>query len=203
MTHIHPIVLVLNLPAAVPALIVRATAIHDAMAANAGLFPSPTPTLVTLATDITNLTSAESATKTRTAGTVATRDEKRKIVVTDLQQLKGYVETLVNASPDQAASIAQAAAMSLRKPSTAHKSDLAVKQTAAGTVKVVAKAVAGGRAHDWQYSTDNKTWTNVESTLQASTTIGSLPTGVVYFRHRPITKTGPLEWSQPVSMTLV
>jgi hypothetical protein len=40
--------------------------------------------------------------------------------------------------------------------------------------------------------------------MQAKTTIAGLTVGTtVYVRHRPVTKTGPGDWSQPVSMTVV
>jgi hypothetical protein len=200
-TLVHQVVVVLKLPLAIAALIVRATAIVDAVAANSGTFVTPSPALALLRTHIATLTTAESATKTHTAGTVAARDAAKKVLLADLRQLRAYVEALATASPDQAAAIAEQAAMTLKKQPATHKSDLALKQTVSGTVQVVAKATAGSHAHEWQYSTDGgKTWIVLPSTLKASTAITGLTPGVsVQVRHRPVTKEAPGDWSQPVS----
>ncbi len=40
-----------------------------------------------------------------------------------------------------------------------------------GSVKLIAKAVATRASYEWQYSIDQKTWTNAPSTLQAKTVI--------------------------------
>ncbi len=92
--------------------------------------------------------------------------------------------------------------MSLRKVGARHKSDLAVKQVVSGTVKVVAKGVLGSRSHEWQYSTDGgKTWVTTPPTTQASTTIPGLQPGVLTtFRQRVVTKVGPSDRSQPISV---
>jgi hypothetical protein len=184
----------------ISALVVRSTTIVNAMEASGTMFPTPTPAYAVVKSDISALDTAEIATKTRTAGSVAVRDDKKKVVVGDMHQLHAYVQQLASASPEQAEIIAQGAAMTLRKTGSRHKSDLAVRHIVSGTVEVVAKAVAGGRAHEWQYSTDGKTWTSVPASLKASTTIVGLVPGVVtYFRHRAITKVGPTDWSQAVT----
>jgi hypothetical protein len=195
------IVVVLNLnPQPISALVVRSTTIVNAMEASGKMFPAPSPAYAVARSDISALDLAEVATKTRTTGSVAVRDDKRKVVVADMHQLHSYVQQLANANPEQAELIAQGAAMTLRKKPSRHKSDLSVKHVVSGTVTVIAKAVLGGHAHEWQYSTDGKTWTSVAASLKASTTITGLQTGVLtYFRHRAITKVGPDEWSQPVS----
>jgi len=170
------------------------------MTTNKATFPSPTPPLATFSANIATLIAAETAAKTRAVGTVATRDEALGVVVADLHQLKSYVQQLASANPEHAEVIAQAAAMTLRKPGAQHKSDLAAKQTVSATVQLAAKAVAGGRSHEWQYSFDGKTWVSAPPSLQAKTTIHGLQVGVLtYFRHRTITKTGPADWSQPIS----
>jgi hypothetical protein len=51
------------------------------------------------------------------------------------------------------------------------------------------------------YSTDQKTWTNAPSTLQAKTVItGLTSTTVFYFRFRGVTKTGEGAYSQIVQI---
>lgn len=92
--------------------------------------------------------------------------------------------------------------MCLRKPVSYNKPDLAAKSSGiSGTVKVVAKAIAGARTYDWAYSTDGgRTWTSAPLTTRASTRIPNLTVGAtVMFRHRAITKAGVQDWGQPVS----
>jgi hypothetical protein len=198
-TGIHSVIVLLGLKQSpVSALIVRSTNIHDAMVANAKMFPLPPITLVQVKADIDALGTAEIAMKTRTQGTRVLRDDKRKIVVADMRQLHAYVQQLANASPDQAALIASNAAMTLRNPPTFHKSDLAAKTLVPGSLKVSAKAVIGARAHEWQISTDGgKTWADLPTTAQSSTTVhGLLSASMVMLRHRPVLKTGVGAWSQ-------
>jgi len=180
----NSIIIVLALSDSISVLVERATSVHDAMATNAATFPTPPLTMTQFSADIAALVTSQTAAKTRAAGAVATRDEKQQVVVADLHQLKAYVQQIASATPAHADVIAQAAAMTLRKPGAQAKSDLAVKQ----------------KSHEWQYSLDGKTWTNATPSLQGKTTITGLQTGVMtYFRQRAITKTGPGDWSQAIS----
>jgi hypothetical protein len=197
------IVAALKLPSAVAMLIALAKAILTALTSNKATFPAPTPPLAQFSTDIDSLDTAEIATKTKGKGLVAVRDEKRKTVTADLHQLVAYVQQIANLHPDEAASIIESAGMSVRKTGSRSKPDLAVKAATTGAVHVVAKASAGARAHEWQYSTDGKNWTAAPTTTQAKATLGNLPVGVVvYFRHRPVTKAGPGDWSAIASMAV-
>jgi hypothetical protein len=203
MSNIAPVILVvLGLPKnqSIAPLIVRCSTITEAIGGNPKTFTTPNPPLAQVNGKISTLSSAETALKNHT-GTRTSRDGARVDLVGDMHALLGYVQGLVNASPTQAAEIAQAASMSLRKKGKPQKSDLAVKQTASGTVRVVAKALKGAKANDWQYSTDGgKTWLDVSPTTKATTTITGLQPGLlVHYRHRPITKNGALDWSDPIS----
>lgn len=199
-TNIPIVVLGLPKTNSVPALIVRANVIKDAMTSNATTFPSPVPPLATVVALIAGLTTAETAYKAH-AGTRADRDSARTALLAALKQLHTYVQQLASASPAQADVIAQDAAMTLRKVGAHSKSDLAVKQTVTGSVHVIAKADKTARSNDWQYSVDGgKTWIDWPSSTKASTTITGLQPGLmVSYRHRPLTKLGPGNWSQPVS----
>ena len=176
------------------------TSVINQMTANKATFVSPSPALTTVSAAITTLVNAQAAFKAHT-GTRAARDDAWKSLVTLMQQLRGYVQVLASANPAQASTIAQDAAMKLRKTATHHKSDLSVKGIASGSVNVVAKASKGAKAHDFAYSTDGgKTWIGVPTSTRAHATITGLQPGLtVTYRHRPITKTGPGDWSQPVS----
>jgi hypothetical protein len=201
-TSTHTIIVAMGIiPRTVPALIVRATSVANAMEANKATFINPTPTIAVFLADISALGVAEANTKTRAVGTFSIRDDKRQVVVADMHQLHGYVQQLASATPAQAQIIAENAAMALKKAPATHKSDLAVKQVLSGVVKVVAKSVKGARSHEWQVSTDGgKTWTNTTPSAQATTTISGLQPGVMtMFRQRVIMRTGPSDWSQPIS----
>jgi hypothetical protein len=200
-TPIHPIIIVLGLkPANVPALLARSTAIVTAMTANKGTYPTPPLPFATVTADIATLSAAQTALKNR-AGTMAARDDARKALVAGIHQLRAYVQQLADANPTQAAVIAENAAMTLRKSTAPHKSDLATKQVISGTVHVIAKAIKGARSYEWQFSTDGgKTWASVAPTTKATTSVPNLTPGVLTtFRHRAVTKGGPSEWGQPVS----
>jgi hypothetical protein len=186
-------------------LLTLAKAILAAMSANKATFPSPTPPMTQLSTDVDAFDTAQAATLTKTKGTAATRNAARAIVVTDLKQLKGYVQLVVDASPDHALTIAASANMTLRKPPAHTKSDIAAKpDVTSGSVKVTAKATKGAGSNEWQYSLDGKTWVNAPTTTKASTSIPNLTAGVLtYFRQRAITPTGAGPWSQAVSMIVV
>ena len=205
-TLVHKIVVILglNAKAGAPVVASRATTIVQAMQASK-LFPSPTPAYAQALADITALTDAEAAFKSR-LGTKAVRDDKLAQVVADMNQYHAYVQQLANADPTQAQVLVNAATMSLRKAGSHPKSDLAVKQKVSGTIKLIAKSVKGARAHNWQYSTDGgKTWIEVPQTTKAVTTITGLTPGVsVTYRHRALaTTTGLGDWSQPVTALVV
>ena len=195
-----PIAVVLGLDRAVIArLIERVSAIATAMAENKATFPSPTPSIPTVQADVAALVTAQNALKSKT-GSRADRDTKAKVVVADAGQLHAYVQLLVNASPENAESIATQAAMTLRRKGSRSKPSLAVKQTVSGTVTVVAKATRGAAVNEWQYSTDGgKTWNDVPPTTKAKTLITGLTPGVtVSYRQRAVTKTGRTDWSPTV-----
>jgi hypothetical protein len=199
---INHVLVVLQIPKVIAQLIALAQAIVAAMTNNKATFPTPSPALATVTADTNSLVSAQTTVASRIKGAVAIRDEKRLTLVSDLHQLEAYVQQLMNLSPEEATSIAEAAGMSVRKPRTAtQKSPLTIKQIVSGSVKLVAKAAQGGQSNEWQYSTDGKTWTSAPPSTQAKTTVTGLQTGVLtYFRHRAVTKAGALDWTQPVSM---
>jgi len=195
------VIVALKIPVAIAALIALAQAIVQAMTNNKAIFVSPTPPLTQITADTDALVVAETATKARTKGAVPIRDEKRKALVTDLRQVESYVQKLVDLTPVQGVSIAEAAGMSVRKKASVNKSPLAAKPHLPSQMQLVAKASKGDRSHEWQYSTDGKVWTNTPTTAQSKTVVLGLQAGVLtYFRHRAVTKTGAGAWSEPVSM---
>jgi hypothetical protein len=199
-------IVVLGLPQVVAAIIVRMNVILNAMLANKTTFPSPPVPLATAQTHLAALVSAEAALKSKPpTGVKQVRNDALLLVKQDAQQLHGYVQTLCNASPSQAATIAANAAMTLRKKGAHPKADIAVKQKISGTVHVSARSIKGAKSHEWQLSSDGgKTWTAVPPTSKPSTTISGITPGqTVLVRHRIVTTTDPTDWivSSPVAVS--
>jgi hypothetical protein len=198
----HRTVASLGRPAKVPALIVFAQNVYKAMTGNPH-FPSPTPTLAVLAAAIAALSTAETATLTRTVGAVTARNTARSALVTMLQQIKGYVQLIADGDPENSVSIIQSAGLGVRKPAargprtfTARAGDVA------GSAKLVAPTAARRASYEWEYSADGgKTWVTAPPSLQAKTVVTGLPSGTsVQFRFRAVTKAGGGDWSVPVTL---
>jgi len=192
----------LKLPTKIKSIITTAENIAAAMNNNP-TFPTPNPPIATLLADIAALNTAETAVLSRTKGAVETRNAKLALVRADLENLKTYVQSVAGAgTPANAPAVIQAAGMTSRKVTAQDKPALAAKQgSVSGTVNLVAKSAGTRAAYDWQYSTDQKTWTTLPMTLQAKTGISGLTAGTTYyFRVQSLIKTGTENWSQIVSL---
>ncbi|MGH7294530.1 MAG: hypothetical protein ACRELB_06350 [Polyangiaceae bacterium] len=192
----------LKLPMPVPALIKTAQAVITALTNNPH-FPSPIPPLTTLAAALAALDAAEAATQTRAKGTVAARNAARTQLVSELHAIKAHVQQVADASPEQAEAIIASAGMGVRKATSRSKAPFVATQgPVSGSVKLVAKAAALRATYEWEWSSDGgKTWTPVPPTLQAKTSITSLPVAtILQFRYRAVTKDGAGDWSQPTSL---
>lgn len=128
-TPLHRTLVVIKLPLPVPALIKVAQAIVAALTGNAR-FPSPTPPLATVSASLAALDAAETTTQTRAKGTVATRNAARMQLLSDLHAIKGYVQQIADADPEQAEAIIASAGMTTRKPGSRPKPTFAVRQGA-------------------------------------------------------------------------
>ena len=201
-TSIHRATIALGIPKTVPAL----DPLRDQRRAEDDLqqphFPSPIPALaVLMAVDRGPPHHRDAAALSRAKGTATVRNGKRLLVVSQLQQLRGYVQAVADATPEDGAAIIQSAGMPVRKLPVRTARTFAAKQGAlSGTAKITAASAGPRSAYDWQSSTDGgKTWINAPSTIQAKTTITGLPVGSpVQFRYRPVTRTGEGDWSQVV-----
>jgi hypothetical protein len=196
------VIAVLKLPLSVPQLIKMAQAIISALTGNAHI-PTPNPPLSSLTTAVDKLVVDEAATKTRAAGTVATRNVSRTSLVSLLHATKANVQQQADLNPEQAAAIIASAAMGTRKATTRTKAPFVAKPgPVSGSVKLVAKAAASRASYEWEWSADGgKTWTEMLPTLQAKIEIPGLPVAtVVQFRYRATVKTGAGDWSQPTSL---
>jgi hypothetical protein len=200
---IHRSVATLNLPRPTPALITYAQQIVTSMTNNAS-FPAPTPTLASVLTAINDLHNAEAAALARTKGAASARNDKRTVLVTLLQELKGYVQARADANMENGATIIQSAGLAVKKSPTRAPRVFAVKPGAvSGSAKLVAASAGARSSYEWQYSLDaGKTWVSASATIQAKTVVtGLTPGATVEFRYRAITaKAGEGNWSQTVTL---
>jgi len=194
---------VLKLPARVKNVGAYAQNIVTSCTGNA-FFPNPSPTLVVLEADITAFNAAEALVLNRTKGAAESRNAKLATLKADLEHLMDYVQGIADATPASAEAIILSAGMAVRKIGSHIKGPLTVEQGAgSGDAKLTAKAVASRASYEWQYSSDQKTWTDAPTTLQSKTDILGLTPGTMYFfRFRGTTKTGEGDWSQVVSLLM-
>ena len=193
---------ILALAKSVPALITQAKGIVTAVTNNPNI-PNPQPPPATITTSVNDLESAEMVAATRVRGAVATRNEKRAVLVSQLDQLKAGVQKEADANPEKAGSIIQSAGMTVRKTPNRRKHGFgAVPGPISGSVKLTSPVAARRASYEWEMSNDGgKTWQTLPVTLQAKTTVTGLqPGSTVTFRSRGVIKTGETDWSQPLSV---
>lgn len=198
---VHRTTAVLKIPTRKSNVAAFATSVINAMTGNTS-FPNPTPPLATVAADLAAYEAAEAQVVTRVKGAAVTRNAKYAVLHTDLEHLMGSVQQVADATPANAQSIIEGAGFAIRKTASHPKSAIKVEAGAVpGSVKLTAKAVDRRASYEWQYSTDQKTWTNAPASLQAKTAISGLTSGTtVYFRFRGVTKAGEGAYSQVVQM---
>ena len=198
---------VLHAPKTALRWLVFAKTVYDGLDGHTSLFATPNPPLAQLSTDIGALDNLETATHTRTVGSVAARDAQLVIVRADLVKVCAYVQGLVDADPSNAATLAASAGLFLRQTTVPSRPELSARpsKTVSGAVSLAARLGGTKAAHEWQWSTNGgATWTSAQTTLQGKTTIsGFAPGTAVLFRHRAITKDGPDAWCAPVSIIAV
>jgi hypothetical protein len=200
----HRSIAVLNLPRPIAIVISIARAIIIALTGNAA-FPTPVPTLAAVSAAITDLENAQAVALTRVKGAAQTRNQKLAALVTLLRQLRDYVQTVADASPDSAAALIHSAAMNVRKVSLAGKRVFSVKQGAlSGAVSILAPAAGPRASYEWEMSADGgKTWQPLPPTMPSRTTASGLQPATTYaFRYRSVTKAGASDWSQPITIVV-
>ena len=73
-----------------------------------------------------------------------------------------------------------------------------------GSVHLYARAVRTRASYDWEYGSDELTWTRLDSTVRADIVLTGLTPAVRYFfRWRRVTRAGKGDWSQVVSFLVV
>jgi hypothetical protein len=183
-------------------------AILHGMGADVTRFSAPVPSLAALRDQAAKVEVAEQRIGTRAKGAAAARDIQREILIGMLETECFYVQTLANASPDQAVALIEAAGLSVAATPVRNQAILRVKSgIPSGTVELNANAtaLAGKTAKktcfNWQWTADGgATFTSVPTTPHAKTTVANLPSLTrVGFRVSTSTIKGPEEWSQIVT----
>jgi hypothetical protein len=192
---------VLKIPTRKSSVGAFASSVITAMTGNAS-YPNPTPPLATVAADLAAYEAAEAQVVTRVKGAAVTRNAKYAVLRADLEHLMGSVQQVADANAANAQSLIEGAGFAIRKTTSRPKNPIKVEPGGVpGTVKLSAKAVAQRASYEWQYSTDQKTWSNAPGSLQAKTAITGLTSGTTYyFRFRGLTKAGEGAYSQVVQI---
>ncbi len=194
-------------PKKLPFFLAVMQAISASMLAHATTFAGSPVDLTMFKTQVGNLASAQQAARVRGPGLVAARTEALQIVSGSVELLRAFVEQLCNSSPEQAATIAQAASMQIRTTALRAKVPLRARQGDQSGVVILYASVAllvtgkGGRYFNWEYSLDGgKTWITVASTPKAKTTVTGLPalTTVVFRVSVTDNKVGQGPWTAAV-----
>jgi hypothetical protein len=130
------------------------------------------------------------------AGAVKTRNEARGILQKALEHLRDAVQSAVDADVERAESLAASAKMSIRKVPLRNKDPFAVRDgNVSGRVLLIAKAILGALTYYWEVGSDSKSWSPIPETSRASTALGGLTPGqVYYFRFRAHTRKGMTDW---------
>jgi hypothetical protein len=169
-------------------------------------FATPDPALAGVTTNINALETSQTVADTRVVGSAAARDLDYNEVLDDIHGLQGYVQKQADNAVDEPTAIAiiNASGFSLRVNGVHVKPPLAVEQSVAtGEIILRAKSAGNRASYDWQMSTDGTTWEDLESTLQAKTTVSGLTIDRrTYFRFRSILPSGTGSWSGLVSIVV-
>jgi hypothetical protein len=201
-TAVHRLIAVLRMPLHVEDEIKYGQTIQAAMTNNA-YFPNPNPVLAAFVTKLGAYDAAATAAKSRAKGTIAARNAARTDYIGALHSVRGQVQSVADANPENAEAIITSAAMSVKKAPVHKPRTFEARQLpVSGSVELITKAAGQRAAYDWQYSTDGgKTWIDVVSTTRAKTIISGLPAATtVMFRFRALTPKGRSDWSQPTSL---
>lgn len=195
----HRLRVALYLPESVPSLLGVVDVVLKGMTGNP-FFPSPQPSLASVAAVLAELRDAEVAASLRTRGTAELRDEKLAALLSLLGRLKAYVQGVADDDPEHAGSIIESAGMSRWKAGAGAKPPFTVKAGRVdGSVLLSVRAAAKDGAYLWEWSADDgKTWNTAPTTKQTTTTVTGLPSGVMcLFRFRSVVRSGMSDWSEP------
>jgi hypothetical protein len=190
----------LRLPRSVPALLIQAKRIVQAMTNNPD-FPAPTPSLAAVTAQIADVDAAETTVKTRLKGAADLRNVKLNALTSSLFLLAAYVQNLIDANEGEGAALIESAGMNQRRPYSRSTADLSAKMgPSPGLVILRARASKKRAAYEWEMSTDGgATWIALATTTLAAFQVPNLVEGSAYhFRVRTIVGSAPGEWTQAI-----
>jgi len=207
-TVIHRIVVVVKLPIGINNLLNRVYSIIEAVTDNTW-FPTPTPTLLALKAAADDLNAEQVKVKNHISGSVPIRNAKRDTLKKLVYSLVNYIQGICDANPASAVGIAESALMYAKKVRGGAKQVFSAKRLTSGSVELIAAIKGHYHSHEWGISRDPSdplSWIAVllPSTLKSKTVVNNLKPGeTVYFRHRIVTKDGPGDWDQVISLIIL
>jgi len=157
------------------------------------LFPTPSPDLASITTQVNLVEADYNVSLTRVKGSVAKmRAEQKKLVIL-LKGLAAYVETIANANPDHALDIIASAGMAVKKsPVRKPKTFSAVNGKLKGTVMLSNKGIPRG-TYIYEMTTDPNTpasWTYIYTGSNVKFTKTGLVSGTRYYFRGAISNKG-------------
>ncbi|MFI5151648.1 MAG: hypothetical protein ACHQRM_18125 [Bacteroidia bacterium] len=170
-------------------------------------FPSPTPPLSAVSTQISKLESAVAVAQTRVRGSVGAMNVERKALTIQLLNLASYVQTIANADPDNSEIIITSAGMDVKKASVKPPKIFSVtlSKTIPNAVVLNTKAVKAS-SYIYEMTTDT-TNPNGWTVAIISNTVKYTKTGFAsgtryYFRVAVITKNIQGPWSPVLNVII-
>jgi hypothetical protein len=198
------IIAVLKLPRyRVPLLLARVRMIVERMTGNTW-FPTPVPALGIIQAAIDDVDDAQTTTLTRLKDSVAARDEKRVVLLSRLESLRGYVQAIANANPEHAGSIIESAGMYVKNVRGPAGRVFSAKQRKSEEVELSVPSAGDRAAYEFQYGLDGgKTWLSLPDPFTTRTTAtvkGLTPGSTVHFRYRASVKGVTGDWSNVIAI---
>jgi hypothetical protein len=167
----------------VPQMLANAQHYVQQMTGNAN-FPSPTPTLASITTQIGVLTNAYNLSLTRVKGSVETMHLEEKILHSMLTPLAAYVEGIANADPVNAVKIFLSSGMPQKRTAVHNpKTFTVVNGKLKGSVVINSKATRGA-TYIYQMTTDQTnagSWVTIYSAGKVKFTKLGLTSGTKYY----------------------
>jgi hypothetical protein len=198
-------IIALLLPRNVAALILYGRQVWSSVSLNAGLIPSPSPTVAAATTNLDALQAAEALVPHGGPTAVPERNLKQAVVESDLKTFKACVLAMCLANPVMADAYIAASGLHQGKVTPRQKAFLAASMgKIPNQIILRAKAVARrGVSYCWAYSLDGgKTWVIIGTTTEANTSLlGSTPLTAYMFRIQTTIKQTTSAWSQTITFT--
>jgi hypothetical protein len=141
----------------------------------------------------------------RTKGSVVVRNDKARVLFSQLEYLRAYVEAIANANRDNATAIIESAGMYVKgRKGPPGRVFTAKNGRVSGEVELVAPSAGDRSAYEFQYSLDGgKTWLPLPepfTTKATATVTGLTPGSTAHFRYRATVKGATGNWSDRVAI---